>query len=303
MRGEDDRHGRDRQPVRGSRAPQTVSRRADRNLVAIRLIAAIKSKDSTSPVIPRLMAVAKAQDELRAAIGSPLDDDSWAALTWADPGGSANIARDLLMTGQQKWGDDVMKSRPDLAEYRSLVDFVYDQRAASAVVLIARLPANERRQSDLDLIRGHLSQAPRITRDVVASALAEVAQGQDAVALLDVASDTYGLTKKKLIDAATRVARIDVIRDSMESADPQIAVAAARIYAESKGVSSKTLEALLVHQTPAVRLVIVRALIKRMRPRARRGLLDRYSAKPKYFYNVVAAIDRSLYGPVAMRDA
>jgi hypothetical protein len=271
--------------------------------VAIRLIAAIKSKDSTSPVIPRLMAVAKAQDELRAAIGSPLDDDSWAALTWADPGGSANIARDLLMTGQQKWGDDVMKSRPDLAEYRSLVDFVYDQRAASAVVLIARLPANERRQSDLDLIRGHLSQAPRITRDVVASALAEVAQGQDAVALLDVASDTYGLTKKKLIDAATRVARIDVIRDSMESADPQIAVAAARIYAESKGVSSKTLEALLVHQTPAVRLVIVRALIKRMRPRARRGLLDRYSAKPKYFYNVVAAIDRSLYGPVAMRDA
>jgi hypothetical protein len=279
---------------------QYLEGRDDRQAVATELWSLLRAQHVTSNVIPRVTALALTHEELRTAARSPLREDEWEALLWADGTAMASEARELLRMGPAGWARSALEDEPSLSDHEDLLRYLYGRRARAAVLLLARLPVDAQDAGDVGLVRKELERADVTTREDAASALATIGLPEDAPAIVAAAGVALGVSREVLVNTALSLGGLPFARSQIDNPDPRIAAAAARLVTRDEAVEVTELEQLLNHRQSEVRLAGVAELTKRLTRQQSEDLLQRYPQQGHYYYNVVAALDRRLYAPDAI---
>jgi len=175
--------------------------------------------------------------------------------------------------------------------------FLQKQFAAAALHAIAVKGSSD----DLAFVRSFLDDV--IERDRAIEAIARIGSLDDVPSLLRIASESHGATKAAAASAALRLSgdSADVLNAFISSNDSDlVALALEKIEAGEFGLFRDKLIALLYSDNDDVRLVAVGHLVKVEDRGALEGHLERYVAEPRYYYNVVVALDRALYRLVGL---
>lgn len=128
---------------------------------------------------------------------------------------------------------------------------------------------------------------------------------EDVPALLNVAKDSWGETRDEAGVCALRLSAnpFEVARELILSASPKLVHAGyAWLYDQNSREVANFFEALVDSGDSEERLRSVYYLSKTRRIEELENLLEAYLQKEKYYYNVVAWLDRLLYSPEPLRD-
>jgi hypothetical protein len=241
------------------------------------------------------MAMVADADQLAVSAGGRFGEDSWEAMLLVAGDVVAEQARRLLRDGRDAWVRSIADGLADVSE--DVANFLFERRASAAIDLLARLSPDHRTAEDLALVRAEADADHWRTREAAGLALATLGSAEDVTRLLEVASKTSGATQQLLLAAALRFGGPTLPRTLVSESGGRFIQEGARAIAMDPQTEIDELLGLLRHENDAVRLVALEALIPQLEVQQLETLLDDYAGDRPYYYNVIAALDRTLYGP------
>jgi hypothetical protein len=144
-----------------------------------------------------------------------------------------------------------------------------------------------------------------MNRDVAIRALGRIGSEADVPLLMEALKDSYGDTKVAAAEGIIRlshksVAALDSFLTSGDAA--LIKLALTKIEPQDREVLKTKVRSLLNDAGAAARELGAEFLVSHFRKEEVVDILDDYVAQPRYYYNVVVAIDRALYSVPRVPD-
>lgn len=177
-------------------------------------------------------------------------------------------------------------------------DFSKQRFASAALAGLERHGSPE----DAPLVRPFLTNL--LDRHTAIRALARIGNQEDVTALLRLASEAYGDTRLEAAKAALRLSASspEAIQSLLDARDADLVELAIRAMQETEPETlPDKLVTLLNDENSSTRLIAARSLATVLDPDRLLEALNAYVAQPKYYYNVVVALDRALYCRVPSR--
>ena len=157
-------------------------------------------------------------------------------------------------------------------------------------------------RGDLELARFYTESEEEEVRGVVVELLRRWGNGSDVEWLVAIGKASIGAMSEKAGRAAIELSGNprQLVGRFLCSESPSLAEAAlGMLEADGSLELPEECEQLLASDSPRVRSGLTRILVGRWNRNDVRGLLDRYIDRGIYYYDVVADLDRALYGPGA----
>lgn len=151
--------------------------------------------------------------------------------------------------------------------------------------------------ADAPFVRRYLKKSSSYA-EVAVKAAARVGDQSDVAPLLRLALDSYGDTKVKAAEAALLLSRDsrEVLVQLVRSNQPVLVrLGLSRLKMCEEAEASREATELLRNQDGAVRLEAAQFLISALNSAELLRMLDAYVSEGYYYYNVIVAVDKSLY--------
>lgn len=245
----------------------------------------------------RVVANTTAPEVLLARCGPGFEGHrAFIALSFQRDADLADDAREVLRSGGDSFlGEHLEALGPD---HEHLRDWLAAQARVAALRILTFLPAERREPGDVELVRKEVARAHWATVEQAVRALAELAQAQDAPALISGARTAVMRAEgnRRVLEAACREGGREIIVELLADEDERFAEAGALAMSESATVTELT--ELLYSRHARVRRVAADTLVARLDRTELSALLDAYPEIPEasYYYDVVVRLDWELFG-------
>lgn len=181
--------------------------------------------------------------------------------------------------------------------------FIRDKFTASAIKGIAKLG----NKSDIDIAREYIGKLKYgMADDSCISIIERYGDTTDIERLIDVAKKTYGSIRERAASVAIKLSSNPekTIRELVKSQDKIISEIAANqmpsLGREDRVVLAKEL---LYSENDNMRLLAARIISKHLGRNDVEQILNDYTERPTYYYNVVHSLDRYLYAPSKFKNS
>ncbi|WP_192809115.1 DUF4062 domain-containing protein [Actinomadura montaniterrae] len=245
----------------------------------------------------RLRSLVQTEEELRAELSNPWSFvDAWSALSWLHGSALASEAREILDSDCDSALDE---TKLEEAGYDArLRTFVRTLLRRSALDLLARIPAKDRDDQDVERFRRELARKERLTTPQAVKGLTLTGTAEDATHFLKLVTNHYGEEKKVLLKSAVKLGGAKIARKMIADSDEETASAGAHALSTDSSIPLSELQSYLYSSHDSVRMEIWKAVENRMGRGELEDYIDEYrSREAGYYYDVVAALDRKLYMP------
>ena len=185
-----------------------------------------------------------------------------------------------------------------LGKWTNVDDFVRGRYIAAGLRIIEECGGSE----DLDLVRSHAKSDDEEVKSIVVALLKKWGDESDVQRLVAISAASLGTTPGKAGRAALAVSgdRSRLVGRFLRGDSRALTQAALDILNTDRSVGlPEDFERLLASESDIVRRGLTAVLVSRESRDDLRDLLDRYMGRGTYYYDVVADLDRALYGPAA----
>jgi hypothetical protein len=206
--------------------------------------------------------------------------------------GGAPAARAMMSMRANDWVDTLPPSLRAVLNDNDLLSYVYACHITAAIRYLSQLPTHT--DEDLDLIRARGNDAQWSIQAEAADALARAGTAGDAKTLLDAAASANVIGRDRILRAALTLGGPATVEAAAVTADNATAVVITPFLGQ---LAQPILKSLLTHSVAKIRVAACDELSHQLNREQIESLLNEYITPAHYFYNVVVALDGTLYGP------
>jgi len=262
-------------------------------------VSEIGKSNLPSGAYPRILAALLPSNNLLEMLDQRLSGvDAWVALSLRSPTSLASQARDVFRTDGASLGEAI----PDIdtEEYKVLREFLQASVRLGALRVLAADPTVDVKEEVLPLLAAEFRRDSWNTRKEVVLEILKHAEAEN-INLLEEIRDSHDgiLHRDEVADRLADLLPLHLAEEVISSGDTDQKIVALRalLRADESEIPRHAVLTALHDDDQGVRIAAARLLFDKLERSELIGVLEHYNSESTYYYNVIVAFDKALYGP------